>query len=96
MKTILVFAGTRPEIIKMAPVVRELRARQRSQTARKKTWSAHFCFSGQHYELALPFLRYFDTKPDSQLDVMESGQSLGQLRSRATAQLDAFFKCHPG
>ena len=96
MKTILVFAGTRPEIIKMAPIVRELRARQRSQTAKKKTWSAHFCFSGQHYELAVPFLKYFDTKPDSHLNVMESGQSLGQLRSRATAQLDAFFKCRRG
>jgi UDP-N-acetylglucosamine 2-epimerase (non-hydrolysing) len=80
----------------MAPIVRELRARQRSQTAGKKRGAHILVFSGQHYELALPFLRYFDTKPDSHLNVIESGQGLGQLRSRATAQLDAFFKCHPG
>src|ERR1700730_568874 len=94
MKTILIFAGTRPEIIKMAPIVRELRARQCSQIAKKSAWRAHFCFSGQHYELALPFLRYFATEADSQLDVMDSGQSLGQLGSRAVAQLDAFVEKH--
>lgn len=95
MRTILLFAGTRPEIIKMAPIVRELRARQDSQAATKNAWRVHFCFSGQHYELALPFLRYFSVEPNSHLNVMQSGQSLGQLRSRATAQLDAFFKHHP-
>src|SRR5437870_10048809 len=79
----------------MAPVVRELRARQGSQTTTKTAWRAHFCFTGQHYELALPFLRYFDTEPDSQLDIMESGQSLGQLAARAVAQLDLFFEKHP-
>jgi len=94
MKTILIFAGTRPEIIKMAPIVHELRTRQTSQAATKSRWRAHFCFSGQHYELALPFLRYFDTEPDSQLNVMESGQSLGQLRARAAAQLNVFFEDH--
>src|ERR1700752_1399737 len=94
MRTILLFAGTRPEIIKMAPIVRELQARQGSQAAKKNAWSVHFRFSGQHYELALPFLRYFSVKPNSHLNVMQSGQSLGQLRSRPTAQLDAFFK-HP-
>jgi UDP-N-acetylglucosamine 2-epimerase (non-hydrolysing) len=94
MRTILIFAGTRPEIIKMAPVVRELRARQHSQT--KSAWQAHFCFSGQHDELALPFLKYFETEPDSQLNVMDSGQSLGQLRSRAASQLDAFFEKQSG
>src|SRR5689334_9145997 len=90
MKTILIFAGTRPEIIKMAPVVRELRARARSQNG----WQAHFCFSGQHDELALPFLKYFDVEPDSRLEIMVSGQSLGQLFSRAVAVLDAFVEKH--
>lgn len=90
MKTILIFAGTRPEIIKMAPVVRELRARQSTGS----TWRSHFCFSGQHDELALPFLKYFDIEPDSRLEFMMSGQTLNQLVSRAVAQLDAFIEKH--
>ena len=90
MRTILIFAGTRPEIIKMAPVVRELRGRQPSQSA----WRAHFCFSGQHDELALPFLKYFDVEPDSRLEIMVSGQTLGQLVSRAMSQLDPFIEKH--
>jgi UDP-N-acetylglucosamine 2-epimerase (non-hydrolysing) len=94
MKTILIFAGTRPEIIKMAPVVRELRACQNSQSNKQNGWRAHFCFSGQHDELALPFLKYFDIEPDSRLEIMAPGQSLGQLASRAVAQLDAFIEKH--
>ena len=91
MKTILIFAGTRPEIIKMAPVVRELRARQGGQSA----WRTHFCFSGQHDRLALPFLKYFDVEPDSRLEIMASGQTLAQLLSRATSQLDGFMENQP-
>src|ERR671931_588424 len=91
MKTILIFAGTRPEIIKMAPVVRELRARHRAIPEKKRTWCPHFCFSGQHYELALAFLRYFDIEADSELDLMVPGQRLGQLAARAAVQMDRFF-----
>jgi UDP-N-acetylglucosamine 2-epimerase (non-hydrolysing) len=96
MKTILIFAGTRPEVIKMAPVVRELRARQPSESNKRGAWRAHFCFSGQHDELALPFIKYFDVDPDSRLEIMASGQSLGQLMSRAVAQLDEFLEKHFG
>jgi UDP-N-acetylglucosamine 2-epimerase (non-hydrolysing) len=71
----------------MAPIVRDLRARAAGQ----KRWGVHFCFSGQHIDLALPFLRYFDIAPDSTLNLMNPGQSLGQLTSRASAQLDEFF-----
>jgi UDP-N-acetylglucosamine 2-epimerase (non-hydrolysing) len=95
MKTILVFAGTRPEIIKMAPIVRELRARQGSQTKKQDAWQAHFCFTGQHDQLGTPFLEYFDIEPDSRLEIMESGQSLGQLASAAIAQIDALIEKHP-
>lgn len=91
-KKILVFAGTRPEIIKMAPVVRELRRRQASVNG---AWAVHFCFSGQHLELALPFLKFFDLEPDSRLELMDPGQSLGQLTSRASAQIDTFLKDMP-
>jgi UDP-N-acetylglucosamine 2-epimerase (non-hydrolysing) len=87
MKTVLVFAGTRPEIIKMAPVIRELRRLEKNLTA----WKSHFCFSGQHLEIAEPFLKFFEIKPDSQLDIMRPSQSLGKLTSLASLQLDDFF-----
>lgn len=90
MKTIFLFAGTRPEIIKMAPLVRELRARAGPGRG------VHFCFTGQHLEMALPFLRFFDIKPDSNLKLLASGQSLGQLTSRSAHQLDKFFDKHRG
>ena len=89
MKTIVVFAGTRPEIIKMAPIVRELRRRQ--SALHEPGWQVHFCFSGQHAELAIPFLEYFGIEPDSRLDLMNAGQSLGQLTSRAFAKIDNFL-----
>lgn len=91
-KLIVIFAGTRPEIIKMAPVVRELRKRQTSPTG--VGWEAHFCFSGQHAELAAPFLDFFDLMPDSRLDLMSAGQSLGQLTARAIGQIDDFLGKH--
>ena len=95
MKTILIFAGTRPEIIKMAPIVRGLRARQASEGNKQSGWRAHFCFSGQHDELALPFLKHFEIEPDSRLDIMASGQSLDQLASVAIAQINALIEKHP-
>ncbi len=82
---IVVFAGTRPEIIKVASVVRELKRRNLPDL------QAHFCFTGQHLELALPFLKYFEIEPDSRLDLMSPGQSLGQLTARASTQLDEFL-----
>jgi len=92
MKTILIFAGTRPEIIKMAPIVRELRVRQNSQKKGRDAWQAHFCFTGQHNELATPFLEYFEIEPDSRLNVMESGQSLSQLAAAAIARVDSLIE----
>jgi UDP-N-acetylglucosamine 2-epimerase (non-hydrolysing) len=94
IKTILVFAGTRPEIIKMAPIIRELRAREALQKDDQEKWRVHFCWSGQHYELALPFLNYFQIEPDSQLNLMASGQSLSRLASRAAEQLGMFIEEH--
>ncbi|MBI3555547.1 MAG: UDP-N-acetylglucosamine 2-epimerase (non-hydrolyzing) [Deltaproteobacteria bacterium] len=82
---IVVFAGTRPEIIKVASVVRELKRRNLPGL------QVHFCFTGQHLELALPFLKYFDIAPDSRLDLMVPGQSLGALTGRAATQVDEFL-----
>lgn len=92
-KSIVVFAGTRPEIIKMAPIVRELRKRQSELS--EVGLQAHFCFSGQHNELAIPFLKFFDIEPDSRLNLMNAGQRLGQLTSRAFDELDSFLNKQP-
>ncbi|MDZ4677732.1 MAG: UDP-N-acetylglucosamine 2-epimerase (non-hydrolyzing) [Oligoflexia bacterium] len=85
MKTVLVFAGTRPEIIKMAPLIRELRSRQSAVRT-------HFVFTGQHVEIALPFLKFFEIEPDTRLQLMNPNQSLGQLTSTAFLQFDEFLK----
>lgn len=87
-KEVLVFAGTRPEIIKMAPVVKALEASSK--------FRPHFCYTGQHKELAAPFLNFFGLKPDSELQLMSPGQSLGALTSRAAAQMDELFQKNPG
>ena len=87
-KNIVVFAGTRPEIIKMAPVVRELRRREQGQNR----WKSHFCFSGQHLQLAVPLFEFFKLQPDSELQMMAPGQSLGQLTARGAQMLDCFFQ----
>ena len=68
----------------MAPVLRELRRRSGE-------FDPKFCFSGQHRELAMPFLRDFDLSPDMSLELMVPGQSLGQLTARASEQLDRLF-----
>jgi UDP-N-acetylglucosamine 2-epimerase (non-hydrolysing) len=63
--------GTRPEAIKMAPLVRALRESQRFTTG--------VCVSGQHREILDPVLTLFDIEPDFDLGVMQPNQSLGGL-----------------
>ncbi len=85
-KKVLVLAGTRPEIIKMAPVVHALSRHARLEPL--------FCYSGQHRELAAPFLRFFGLEPQAELDLMRPGQSLGSLTARASSQIDEFLNTH--
>jgi UDP-N-acetylglucosamine 2-epimerase (non-hydrolysing) len=77
---ILVVLGTRPEAIKLAPVVRELRSRPGTQT--------RLCLTGQHREMVASVLSFFEIEADGDLDVMEPNQSLNGLASRALAGLD--------
>src|SRR5262249_36085751 len=79
--TILSIIGTRPEAIKMAPVIRELRR----QTRRVRALT---CVTGQHPDLVLPILELFDIQPDFHLAVMRPNQSLAQLTAMLFAQLD--------
>lgn len=61
--------GTRPEAIKMAPVVREL-------AARSDRFSSAVCVTAQHREMLDPVLDLFDIRPKYDLDIMKPGQDL--------------------
>ena len=79
MQKFLVFAGTRPEAIKIAPVVHELRSRFGTQTI--------LVSSGQHKELLTQTLADFNLKPDVDLSVMRPNQDLGRLTARLFATI---------
>jgi UDP-N-acetylglucosamine 2-epimerase (non-hydrolysing) len=68
---ILAVFGTRPEAIKMAPVVMALRD--------SKRFATKVCVSGQHREILDPVLQLFDITPDFDLNVMQPNQSLDGL-----------------
>lgn len=72
--------GTRPEAIKMAPLVRRLR-----DTAGIRT---SVITTGQHREMLDQVLQFFRITPDIRLDAMQAGQSISKLMSRLLADLD--------
>jgi UDP-N-acetylglucosamine 2-epimerase (non-hydrolysing) len=69
MFKILTVFGTRPEIIKMAPVIKQLRKYPGKLVCRN-------CLTGQHREMVLPLLKLFGIKPDYDLNLMLKGQNL--------------------
>ncbi len=81
MITVLAVVGTRPEVIKMAPVMQALGA----QPGRVRSV---LCSTGQHRELVDQALRTFDLHPDVSLGVMRPDQSLSQLTSMLFQTLD--------
>ena len=74
-KKFLVCFGTRPEAIKLAPVITELRNRSGSETK--------ICVTSQHREMLDQALELFDIVPDHDLDLMTSEQQLGDLVGQA-------------
>ena len=74
-KTILLVFGTRPEAIKMAPLVKALQ----SQPEQFKTI---VCVTGQHREMLDQVLAIFDIQPDYDLNIMKQGQDLYDVTSR--------------
>lgn len=72
--------GTRPEAVKLGPVVEELR--------RAGKVDIKVVFTGQHRDLARPFLRLFGMEPDFDLDVMVEEQTLAELTERLMGRLD--------
>lgn len=81
MRRVLFIFGTRPEAIKLAPVIRHLRAHAPDLEPR-------ICVTAQHRDLLDQVLRVFDIVPDFDLDLMTPGQSLSQTTSRIIAGLD--------
>ena len=71
MKKILTVFGTRPEAIKMAPVVHALAVDDR--------FEEKVCVTGQHREMLDQVLKLFEIKPDYDLNIMKSDQSLNDL-----------------
>lgn len=68
MKKVLLVFGTRPEAIKMCPLVKELKTRKNLQTI--------VCVSGQHREMLDQVLRAFEVEPDYDLSIMKEKQTL--------------------
>lgn len=83
MGKICLIVGTRPEIIKVAPVVMEFMKRGFQDFLLINT--------GQHRDMSDPYWSLFGLKPDYNLSIMVPGSSLGQLTSRAFEQLDGLF-----
>jgi UDP-N-acetylglucosamine 2-epimerase (non-hydrolysing) len=80
MKRVLVVVGTRPEAIKMAPLVRRLKM--------VNGMSVAVCSTGQHRELVRQVFELFDIKPEFDLDVMQPNQSLVELSSKVMIGVD--------
>ena len=81
---ILCIVGTRPEIIKMAPVIRSLQA--------VSAFDVQVLSSGQHRELLRPLIEWFELTIDIDLNVMSHGQSLAELTGRLMPELERTFK----
>lgn len=75
MKKILIVFGTRPEAIKMAPVVRTFKSDNIN-------FITKVCVTGQHREMLDQVLRLFEIQPDYDLDIMKSGQDLYDVTSK--------------
>lgn len=76
--------GTRPEAIKMAPLVKELEKREEIESI--------VCVTAQHREMLDMVLETFKIKPDYDLNIMKQGQTLGDVTTRALTGLEEVIK----
>lgn len=83
IKVMTVF-GTRPEAIKMAPLVKELKSRNEIECI--------VCVTAQHRQMLDQVLEVFEIKPDYDLDIMQQGQTLSDITSRALIGLEQVIK----
>lgn len=89
MKTIMLVFGTRPEAIKMCPLVKEFQKHS-------EEFNTVVCVTGQHREMLDQVLTIFDVKPDYDLNIMKQGQDLTDVTARVLTGLrDVFKECRP-
>ena len=89
MKTVMLVFGTRPEAIKMCPLVKEFQKYPHE-------FKTIVCVTGQHREMLDQVLTIFDVKPDYDLNIMKQGQDLYDVTARVlTGMRDVFKECKP-
>lgn len=84
MKTVMLVFGTRPEAIKMCPLVRELRSRDGIRTV--------VCVTGQHRQMLDQVLEAFDVVPDYDLSVMKQGQTLFDITTNILSSIKSVLE----
>ena len=85
MKKIMLVFGTRPEAIKMCPLVKEFQKHP-------KEFETIICVTGQHREMLDQVLRIFDVTPDYDLNIMKQGQDLYDVTARVLTGMRDVFK----
>ena len=89
MKTVMLVFGTRPEAIKMCPLVKEFQKYP-------EDFNTVVCVTGQHREMLDQVLKIFYVTPDYDLNIMKQGQDLTDVTSRVlTGMRDVFKECKP-
>ena len=85
MKIVMLVFGTRPEAIKMCPLVKEFQKRT-------EEFKTIVCVTGQHREMLDQVLKIFDVKPDIDLNIMKQGQDLTDVTVRILIGMRDVFK----
>lgn len=89
MKKVMLVFGTRPEAIKMCPLVKEFQKNN-------DEFETIVCVTGQHREMLDQVLRIFEIKPDYDLNIMKQGQDLYDVTARVlTGMRDVLKECKP-
>ena len=89
MKKVMLVFGTRPEAIKMCPLVKEFQKHS-------DEFETIVCVTGQHREMLDQVLNIFEVKPDFDLNIMKQGQDLYDITARVlTGMRDVFKECKP-
>ena len=89
MKKVMLVFGTRPEAIKMCPLVKEFQKYPQD-------FETIVCVTGQHREMLDQVLKIFEVKPDYDLNIMKQGQDLYDVTARVlTGMRDVLKEVHP-
>ncbi len=84
MINVMVVFGTRPEAIKVVPVIKELEARKETNPI--------ICVTAQHREMLDQILQEFDIQADYDLNIMQQGQTLAEITTKALVGLENIIK----